>query len=123
MGKKKIYVLFLTLGICGGLFWGLRGAKADAPPSNIAIAPAATAFYDERWRAEQAVVSQSAVVSPPPGPGYISVPIDLSAADPTIPDVANYKVTTLEGKTIRQVERAPKMVITRWRVTGHIHFE
>jgi len=106
---RKIYFLFLILGLGMGILWGLGRAKASSPEGESSGGEQpASVWYDEFWQATQAVVSTEN--------GYRNFN----------PSTHNNTDTAAKfedaSKDQRRAGLLPKMVVTKWKVHGHIHF-
>lgn len=106
--KKRTYVLLFILGLTAGIFFGLQKAKASSPEGEASTLGGLTYYYDEFWQATQALVSRAG------GFGYQNI-------SNTVGDSTSGSAAVL-NKTNNTVERFPKMVVTKWKVHGHIHF-
>ncbi len=109
MSKNKIYFLLFVLGLGLGIFFGLRSVRASSPEGETSGGEQpASVYYDEFWQATQAVVST--------GSGYANFEPSTHNNTPKAGEI----VDTPDGKAVNLF---PKMVVTRWNVHGHIHFE
>lgn len=121
MSKKKIYFLFFVLGIGIGIFFTLNKAKASNPqgePSGGEVT--ASVYYDESWKATETVVSTEngyQYFYPYGNPPEYPLPAQpLTQQTP----IAGKLENTAAGWIVRLF---PKMVVTKWKVHGHIHYE
>ncbi len=109
MGKNKKYIFFLILGVTSGVFFGLTKAKATSPAGEISAGEQpASVYYDEFWQATDAVVST--------GAGYRTFNPAGHLPAPQAPQIA---AELIDGN----VTIMPKLVVRKWTVHGHIHFE
>ncbi len=109
MLKNKIYFLFLVLGLCTGVFFALNKAKASSPQGETSGGEQpASVYYDEHWKATEALVSSTT--------GYTTM-------DPSTHNNTNTAGQFEDTAGGWRVELFPKMVVTKWKVHGHIHFE
>lgn len=109
MKKNRIYTLLFVLGLIGGLFFGLNKLRASNPEGEISGGEQpASVYYDEFWQAVQALVSTET--------GYQNF-------NPTSHNNTSTaaKIEDTSGGWLVRV--SPKMVVTKWKVHGHIHFE
>ena len=121
MKKNKIYILFLLLGLGWGVFVGLNKVRASSPVNESSAGEqTAGVAYDESWKATEALVSSSS--------GYrYFYPYGSSPAYPLPANPVNQQTATA-GKLVYDNDFGwkilvyPKMVVTKWRVHGHIHF-
>lgn len=121
--KKRTYVLLFILGLVAGVFFGLQKAKASSPEGEASTTGGITYYYDESWKATQAIVSRKAGANyryeyfypygEPPAYPLPNEPTDKQT-DPAA------ELGTDDGGGI--VKLFPKMVVTKWKVHGHIHF-
>jgi hypothetical protein len=112
MRKNKIYLLLFILGLGIGIFSGLSKARASSPEGQTSGGEQpASVYFDEFWQATGAIVS---TVS-----GYQGFDPSRRANTP----VAG-RLEKLNNPSRGWVARLfPKMVVTKWKVHGHIHFE
>ncbi|MDD5668410.1 MAG: hypothetical protein PHE58_00040 [Candidatus Omnitrophica bacterium] len=110
MKKIWIYVGVLSIGLLAGVSFGLNKAKASSPEGETSAGEAnASVNYDEYWQASQSVVSTTS--------GYQTFNPLNHGNTPTSATIASVEA----GKWA--VTLQPKMVVTKWKVHGHIHFE
>lgn len=108
MSKNKIYLLLFILGLSVGIFFGLNRVRASPPEGETSGGDQpASVYFDEHWRATQAIVSTES--------GFVNFSDFNSLTSP-----AGRIENTPGGWLVRVF---PKMVVTKWRVHGHIHFE
>jgi len=105
--KNKIYFLFV-LGLSLGILFAINKVKASSPESDASSYPISM-YYDEYWQATNSIVSSAN--------GFVE--LNPSSRGPT-GTAASLDNATTYGWVVRVF---PKMVVTRWRVRGHIHFE
>ena len=105
MAKNKLLFLLLLVGLFTGVSFGLIKAKASNPNDDDVRAgeQPASVYYDEKWTA-------------------IGTTSGNGAWGTFIPKVASSPVTVTMAP-IDYVKNFPKMVVTKWKVHGHIHFE
>ncbi|MDD4004844.1 MAG: hypothetical protein PHW69_06525 [Elusimicrobiaceae bacterium] len=124
--KKSITWLYLLLflgGIVGGLFFRHNTAMASAPigsdgnfSDRTGAETTASVWYDERWRAASAIVTSLS--------GYKTMSeASLLAGQTSFQATGNTVAGVLENNSGWGITLQPKMVVTQWRVTGHIHFQ
>ena len=95
MRKNKIYLLMFILGLGLGIFFGLNKVKASSPVNEPSGGETtASVYYDEYWQATRAIINT---------------------------DTGYQEFTGFNGSTTATAR--PKMVVTKWKVHGHIHFE
>ena len=105
MLRNKVCILFLAIGVVSGAFFGLTRAKATSPEGGTSAGEQpASVYYDEFWQATGAVVST--------GSGYRDFNPASHVNTPVAGELSDGNVTI-----------APKLVIKKWTVHGHIHFE
>lgn len=104
--KNKIYLLLFGLGLSAGILFAIGKVKASTPEGEVATAPI-NMYYDEHWRAVKSVVSSDS--------GFVE--FDPSTGNDTA-TAAKIDNNTGFGYIVRVF---PKMVITKWKVNGHIH--
>lgn len=103
--KKRLYVAIFLVGITMGVFWGMTKVKASSPVNESSGGEdTASVYYDESWKAERALVSS-------PTAGYYDA------------DISNNGDTSTSAQMQGGSNVFPKMVVTRWKVHGHIHFQ
>lgn len=108
--KKIVYfsiLLFLTGIIFGNAFFSLRRANASAPSTSQGTSQI---FYDESWTADEVYVTE--VVND----------TDLfyrRRGLANLPAISGAVISTANGSYALQ----PNMVVKRWKVHGHIHFQ
>lgn len=106
---RKIYLLLFILGLGIGIFFGLSKVKASTPVGETSGGEQpASVYYDEHWQATQAAVSTES--------GYQNFDPSIHGNTSTAGKIEN----TSGGWIVRLF---PKMVVTKWKVHGHIHFE
>lgn len=105
--RKKLSILVFVLGIIAGLLFGAIKLKASSPEGEVSPGQASV-FYDEHWQAIEAIVSNADT-------NKYAMFNNFYHDTPT---AAKMKKET-EGWEIKTF---PKMVVTKWRVHGHIHF-
>ncbi len=107
-GRVRFFFLLFIVGLVAGLAIGLNKVMASDPRGERVDEPVASVWYDEHWRAIDAVVSSE------DGYDYFnpSTHNDTEVAG-KMEEINDVWITTLY----------PKMVVTKWRVHGHIHFE
>jgi len=109
MARKRLYFIFLIIGVTAGISFGLIKARASNPEGEVSGGEQpASVFYDETWDATDAVVSTLA--------GYRSF-------DPTAPSAHNQTQIAAQFDTDGNITLLPKFVVREWTVHGHIHFE
>lgn len=109
--KNKIYLLLFVLGLSVGVLFAISKVKASTPEGEVSANPI-TMYYDEHWQATNSVVSSTT--------GYVAFNPSGHAPTGTANPAASLDNSTGNGWIVRVF---PKMVVTRWRVRGHIHFE
>ena len=108
-GRVRFFFLLFMVGLVAGLLIGLNKVMATSPVDEVSGGEAvASVWYDEHWRAIRAVVSSE------DGYDYFnpSTHNDTEVAG-RMEQIDDVWITSLY----------PKMVVTKWRVHGHIHFE
>ena len=108
MGRKSKFYLLFVLGLGAGILFAISKVKASSPEGEAATGPI-TMYYDEHWQATNSIVSSAA--------GYVAFNPSGHADTGTAASLDN---ATGNGWIVRIF---PKMVVTKWRVRGHIHFE
>jgi len=110
MRKNKIYLLLFILGLGWGIFFGLNKVKACSPEvtdvsEEGAVQPESTpsVYYDEYWQATRALV-------------YLDPNPNNPDNAPGFADFTDFNEPTPTTTTTKH-----KMVVTKWRVHGHIH--
>lgn len=106
--RRNIYFLLFILGVSIGVFFGLNKVRASSPEGETSAGeqPAST-YYDEFWQATEAVVSGAS--------GFVNF---IPSTHNNTETAARFRNTA--GGWVANI--FPKMVVTRWRVHGHIHF-
>jgi hypothetical protein len=106
--RRELYFLLFILGVCAGIFFGINKVRASSPEGETSGGeqPAST-YYDEFWQATEAVVSTAG--------GFAQFNPSTHNNTGT---AARFRNTP--GGWVADI--FPKMVVTRWRVHGHIHF-
>lgn len=118
MSKAKIGIAIFILGIAAGIIFGINKVGADTPvKTDTTVAPGAK--YDEYWKASEALVSDYG--------GYKKFEFYDSITYPLPADPDNKNTETAgeleqDSKGNWTVKLFPKMVVTKWKVHGHIHF-
>lgn len=111
-----VFIIF-CLGCLCGVFYFMREAGASDPEGEISGGERnASVTWDEHWQAVTA---------------YVATENGYSEIDPSTHDDSgvcgkiNYApIVTSEGNVnVPYVSLEPDMVITKWKVHGHIHFE
>ncbi len=127
--KKIIITCGLVLvGLIAGIAAGMHALQASSPEgeSSGGESPASVS-YDEKWKATEALVSSSSgyklfyPYGKSPVPPYVSYPLSGDPVNKTTPVAASFSTSTETGTA--KAEILPKMVVTKWKVHGHIHFE
>lgn len=109
MRLRKVYFLLFILGLGAGVFFALNNARASNPQGEVSGGEQpASVYYDESWKASDALVSKDG--------GYQAV------------DISSRQDTPKAGQLEKvgdawSVKVFPKMIVTKWKVHGHIHFQ
>jgi len=100
MSKKKIYFFLFILGLSLGIFWGINKVRASSPEGETSGGEQpASVYYDEYWQATRALV-------------YIE-----DGMTQGFEEFTDFNEPTPTTTTTKH-----KMVVTKWKVHGHIHF-
>ncbi len=108
-------ILFLFGGILG-IFYSSNKLLASSPQDKTSGGKPASVFYDEHWQAIGAYVATKR--------GYAFLNPSTGHSSPVAGKIEYTPVATPSG--VVNVPRAtlePDMVITKWKVHGHVHFE
>lgn len=129
MRKRKVYYFLLfILGLSIGVFFGLNKVMASTPGS-LSTEPASV-FYDEIWKATETVVSTPAGYkyfypygNPPAYPTALlpGTPPTNTQTSVAAGNAPNGVLTTGVAPFTQPI--FPKMIVTKWKILGHIHFE
>lgn len=122
MKKKKIIsvtigIIIFCLGCLCGVFYFTREAKASDPEGEVSGGePNASVTYDEHWRAVTAYVATEN--------GYSEIDPSTKVDSDISGKIDSVSIATPGGPVnVPYVSLEPDMVITKWKVHGHIHFE
>ncbi|MFA5090244.1 MAG: hypothetical protein WC510_04330 [Candidatus Omnitrophota bacterium] len=129
---NKTYLVFLFfLGLGLGVFFVLQRANASNPGSEASGGETtASVYYDETWKATETIVSSDAGLKV-----FYPYSDDNPGGTPSVypayplPAIPNHHNTDIAAAIITggishaYVSIFPKMVVTKWRVHGHIHFK
>ena len=115
--KKKFFIvgfLCFMLGIVLNL-WHEKSIQANQPGLWVPITTHPISMvFDEDWTAVQAYVS---------GPnGYDLINPSLASSSPT-QKAASVTEETVAGEQVAVIETYPEMIVTRWEIKGHIHYQ
>ncbi|MFA6583705.1 MAG: hypothetical protein WCS77_05350 [Elusimicrobiaceae bacterium] len=107
--KKTVIVLLILfgVGVAGGLFIGSVPVIASPLTNEVSGGEQpASVWYDEQWKAIGAIATTNG------GYAHVNLPGKISNA-----------AKMSKHGTRWAVSAQPKMVVTKWQVHGHIHFE
>jgi hypothetical protein len=105
---RRYYILIFVLGLTMGVVFVFSQARANPSKGEISGGEVtASVVYDETWQAISALVSSAT--------GFV-------AYDPTGSTRTGVAAKFSSSGASATVEIAPKMLVTKWRVHGHIHF-
>ncbi len=107
----------LALGFYIGIFLPIENLGASIPEGEVSGGEQpASVYYDEHWKATEAYVStESGYKSMDPSAGMDSVICGKISVFPI--------ATSFGPADVPQTTLEPDMVMTKWNVHGHIHFE
>lgn len=109
--KKLLFSLLFLTSVSMGVFIGIQQLRASTPTVSGGESPASV-YYDETWKATNAVVSS------------YNKATDRSRFTEVNPATKNATGVAAHVKNPSPgVQVYPKMVVTRWTVHGHIHFQ
>lgn len=115
MNKKSRWVLAIfVFGLIAGVIFGIGKVRATSP-INEASQGNVGMYYNEIWDATEALVSTDS------GTGFTTVPITNSAGSTVNQVSAKFSKVTSGSGSSYEVTVAPKMIVTKWKVHGHIH--
>jgi hypothetical protein len=121
MGRKKYIILscvcLFCIGVISGVFNGTHSIMASTPEGEVSGGEQpASVYYDEHWRAIQAYVATET--------GYNMIN-PASKLDTPLTGIIATQAISINGENVdvAYVSLQPDMVITKWEVHGHIHFE
>ncbi|MFA5161567.1 MAG: hypothetical protein WC421_04920 [Elusimicrobiales bacterium] len=103
--NRMFYVLLAALGLMAGLFVASRRAQASDPTEKSGGESKASVVWDDKWTAIGAYVSADGK--------YVEFLKDTGLSGDTA------VAAKIESG---HVSLCPKMIVTRWRVHGHMHF-
>ena len=113
--KSKVYLLLFGLGLSTGILFAVGKVKASSPEGEVSTAPI-NMYYDEYWQATNSVVSSAS--------GFVEFNPSAHANTGTAAKLEKQNEDPVTGIFTGWIVRVfPKMVVTRWRVNGHIHME
>lgn len=109
MRAKKFYLFLFIAGLGTGIFLALNSARASNPQGEVSSGEQpASVYYDEYWKATEALVSRD---------GGLQT-VDISNRQDTPRAAELEKVGDAWS-----VKVFPKMLVTKWKAHGHIHFQ
>ena len=121
MKNRNLLFLFLSMtlffsGVILGLFSFTGNLRASSPEGETSAGEGASVFYDEHWRAVGAYAATET--------GYAFLNPSTGAASPVAGKIELISISTAGGVvTVPHTTLEPDMVITKWKVHGHVHFE
>jgi len=122
MRRKKYLILSCVCLFCVGIILGIFSGKyklmASSPESETSGGEQpASVYYDEHWQAIEAYVATQNGYSQINPAGKSDTPVTGVIETETI------AINDGDDVDIAYVLLQPDMVITKWKVHGHIHFE
>ena len=107
--KRKLFVAVFALGAISGVIFGLGKLKASSPAGE-ASQGVASMYFDEIWRAEESIVSTTT--------GFNTVDM-LNAGGGFVASIG--ETSAVYDTATGAITASPKMLVTKWKVHGHIH--
>jgi hypothetical protein len=110
-------ILLFISGTLLGVFYFSSESRASSPEGEVSGGEQpASVYYDEHWQAIGAYVSTEA--------GYTFLNPSIDKESPVVGKITYIPVPTSTGViNVPHCTLQPDMVVTKWKVHGHIHFE
>ena len=121
MKSKFIFLIWcgilLTAGVTAGIFYSAADLEASSPEGEISGGEQpASVYYDEHWQAVESYIATKS--------GYESFDPSTRNNTDITGEIGLATFTTMAGEVdVPYTILEPDMVVTKWKVHGHIHFE